>query len=86
MFFITGFHGLHVLAGTLLLVAQYKRMKRGYYSTGNYLGLEVQRLPEGQMAKLWRRWAIEHHSRPFLGGQQGCAGLLTRLRCRLRDG
>nr|YP_010401068.1 cytochrome c oxidase subunit III [Barbatia decussata]UQT66001.1 cytochrome c oxidase subunit 3 [Barbatia decussata] len=39
-FLITGFHGLHVIAGTIFLMVQCDRMRKYHFSTGHHLGLE----------------------------------------------
>lgn len=40
-FLITGFHALHVIAGTTFLFVQYIRMVKVHFSTGHHLGLEI---------------------------------------------
>nr|YP_009114573.1 cytochrome c oxidase subunit III [Tegillarca granosa]AID49110.1 cytochrome c oxidase subunit III [Tegillarca granosa]UAJ48184.1 cytochrome c oxidase subunit III [Tegillarca granosa] len=40
-FLTTGFHGLHVIGGTIFLVVQLLRMYWGHFSTGHHLGLEM---------------------------------------------
>lgn len=39
-FMLTGFHGLHVVVGTIFLVVQYYRMKYGHFTVNRHLGLE----------------------------------------------
>lgn len=40
-FLTTGFHGLHVIAGTIFLFVQYLRIRSLHFSTGHHLGLEM---------------------------------------------
>lgn len=39
-FLTTGFHGAHVIAGTIFLVVQCIRLVKGHFSTGHHLGFE----------------------------------------------
>jgi len=42
LFFIsTGFHGLHVIVGTLFLTVSRIRSKRGHFSRGHHMGFEA---------------------------------------------
>lgn len=40
-FVLTGFHGLHVLVGTVFLYVQYHRMRRLHFTKHKYLGLQM---------------------------------------------
>jgi cytochrome c oxidase subunit 3 len=37
---LTGFHGFHVVVGTIFLVVCYYRMKWGHFTRNRHLGLE----------------------------------------------
>lgn len=39
-FLLTGFHGLHVVVGTIFLIVQYKRLQWGHFTLNRHLGLE----------------------------------------------
>lgn len=40
-FMMTGFHGFHVIIGTIFLIISFLRMRLGHFSTTRHLGLEV---------------------------------------------
>jgi cytochrome c oxidase subunit 3 len=40
-YFMTGFHGLHVLIGSVILFVMYLRMKRGHFSADSHFGFEA---------------------------------------------
>lgn len=40
-FLTTGFHGLHVIAGSVFLIVQLIRGHKGHFSTGHHLGLDM---------------------------------------------
>ena len=39
-FILTGFHGVHVLIGTIFLIVCYYRLKKGHFTQNRHLGLE----------------------------------------------
>ena len=39
-FILTGFHGIHVLVGTIFLIVTYYRLKLGHFTINRHLGLE----------------------------------------------
>jgi cytochrome c oxidase subunit 3 len=39
-FILTGFHGLHVLVGTIMLIVSFLRLKKNHFTPHHHLGLE----------------------------------------------
>jgi cytochrome c oxidase subunit 3 len=38
---MTGFHGLHVIIGTVFLIVAFLRLRLGHFTTEHHIGLEV---------------------------------------------